>query len=58
MSNYVRKGVSNSLDIKADHISVNLGRWHPNLRYGVRVTQGGWNSYSEVCQSFDPNVTK
>ncbi|KAG8708121.1 hypothetical protein FRC09_001429 [Ceratobasidium sp. 395] len=56
MSNYVRKGVPNSLDIKADHISVNLGRWHPNLHYGVRVTQGGWDSYSEVCQFFDPNV--
>ncbi|QRV77009.1 DEAD/DEAH box helicase [Ceratobasidium sp. AG-Ba] len=56
LSTSAREGVVRSLHIKPEHLSINLGNWRANLRYGVHIMRGGQKSHSEVCDLLDSSI--
>ncbi|QRV96746.1 DEAD/DEAH box helicase [Ceratobasidium sp. AG-Ba] len=56
LSEKIKDGVVQSLHMKPDRLDINLGCWRPSLRFGIRVMNGGMNSYSQVCEHFDTSI--
>ncbi|KAG9086930.1 hypothetical protein FRC06_002812 [Ceratobasidium sp. 370] len=56
LASCAKPGIIKSLHIKPDYLDINLGCWRPNLRYGVRLMNGGQKSYYEVARLFDPSI--
>ncbi|KAG8708262.1 hypothetical protein FRC08_018987 [Ceratobasidium sp. 394] len=52
----VKPGIVKSLHIRPDYLDINLGCWRANLRYGIRLMNGGQKSYSEVSRLFDSSI--